>query len=513
MTEQTENIAQVRLLHTYLLISSSFSSCPHYGLSPTPQRTGDCQLRRSPKVRCRSLCPPLQFVTNASSDDEYRLLRQNLFEQYSSNTVVPVESPIVPIARVRVNGASLLYLSTRSVTNYISGLSPTPNQRRTAPKVTPDQTKPPPSPIRAKAIVTSGVANLLRRATGRRTPNSSNDSPTTKDTRKGNGVDHGPKDTSRRSIIIPRLHKKPSELPRLRMGVLRPLTTAVDSPKLPTIRTVTEHQTPSPSPTPPARQLLSPLHPEKSISTIRDVFDDENLTSATDIRNAIALTEDEGRRLVEAFNNLESTMTRRIQKQKAHRLPTTTPANINILLGGREWREHRLVSSPSTPSLDSKPRHLSSVESNSDGISIRSGSSNKTSLSQSRSIPLLPKPPPISPFSSHFRTSSIAMRRKDSVSSMSSQAPSHVSAGMLGVSSLSRSTSHLALRRLKDSQMSISTETVGQIVSDRQDSDEDVELSDIRKRREDLIGRYTARLEFLNAKLKGAELHEKLLRK
>jgi len=84
---------------------------------------------------------------------------------------------------------------------------------------------------------------------------------------------------------------------------------------------------------------------------------------------------------------------------------------------------------------------------------------------------------------------------------------------MLGVSTLSKSTSHLALRRLKDSQMSISTETVGQIVSEPQDSDEDAELSDIRKRREDLIGRYTARLEFLNAKLKGAELHEKLLRK
>lgn len=314
--------------------------------------------------------------------------------------------------------------------------------------------------------------------------------------------------------MIPRFHKKPPELPRLRMEVLRPLTSTVESPILPTIRTVSEHRNPHPSPTAPSRQPLSPLHPEKSISTIRDVFDDENLRSATDIRNAIALTEDEGRRLVEAFNNLESTTTRRVQKQKAHRRPTTTPANINILLGGKEWREHRLVSSPSSPLLDSKPRHiLSSAESNSDGISIRSGSSNKTSLSQSRSIPSLPKQPPISPLSPHFRASSITMPRKDSVSSMSSQAPSHVSAGMLGVSTLSKSTSHLALRRLKDSQMSISTETVGQIATDSQDSDEDAELSDIRKRREDLIGRYTARLEFLNAKLKGAELHEKLLRK
>jgi len=317
--------------------------------------------------------------------------------------------------------------------------------------------------------------------------------------------------------MIPRLHKKPSELPRLRTEVLRPLTSTLDSSKFPTIRTGSEHGNPPPSPISPSRQPLSPLHPEKSISTIRDVFDNENLRSATEIRNAIALAEDEGRRLVEAFNNLETTTIRRIQKQKARRLPTTTPANINVLLGGREWREHRLVSSPSSPLLDSKPRHiLSSVESNSDGISIRSGSSNKTSLSQSRSISSLPKHPPVSPLSPHFRTSSITIPRKSSVSSVSSQAPSHASTGMLGVSSsstLSRSTSYLALRRLKDSQISVSTETVGQIVPDHADDDEGEELSDIRKRREDLIGRYTARLEFLNAKLKGAELHEKLLRK
>jgi len=398
----------------------------------------------------------------------------------------------------------------------ISGTSPTPNQRRTAPNLTPDQTKPAPSPTRAKAVVTSGVVNLLRRATGRRTPNSFNDSLTTKDTRKGNGVDHGPKDTTKRSIMIPRLHKKPSELPRLRTEVLRPLTSTLDSSKFPTIRTGSEHGNPPPSPISPSRQTLSPFHPEKSISTIRDIFDNENLSSATEIRNAIALAEDEGRRLVEAFNNLENTTIRRIQKQKARRLPTTTPANINVLLGGKEWREHRLISSPSSPLLDSKSRHiLSSVESNSDGISIRSGSSIKTSLSQSRSISSLPKQQPVSPLSPHFRTSSITTPRKNSVSSVSSQAPSLASAGMLGVSSstLSRSTSHLALRRLKDNQMSVSTETVGQIVPDHADDDEGEELSDIRKRREDLIGRYTARLEFLNAKLKGAELHEKLLRK
>ena len=39
------------------------------------------------------------------------------------------------------------------------------------------------------------------------------------------------------------------------------------------------------------------------------------------------------------------------------------------------------------------------------------------------------------------------------------------------------------------------------------------ELEDIRRRREEVSQRYDARLEYLRAKLKGAQLHEKLMRK
>ena len=38
------------------------------------------------------------------------------------------------------------------------------------------------------------------------------------------------------------------------------------------------------------------------------------------------------------------------------------------------------------------------------------------------------------------------------------------------------------------------------------------EMEDIRRRREEVSIRYEARLEYLRAKLKGAQLHEKLLR-
>jgi len=48
--------------------------------------------------------------------------------------------------------------------------------------------------------------------------------------------------------------------------------------------------------------------------------------------------------------------------------------------------------------------------------------------------------------------------------------------------------------------------------------DEDIqameaELADIRRRRTEVTGRYEARLEYLRARLKGAELREKILRR
>lgn len=43
--------------------------------------------------------------------------------------------------------------------------------------------------------------------------------------------------------------------------------------------------------------------------------------------------------------------------------------------------------------------------------------------------------------------------------------------------------------------------------------DIDSDMANIQKRKADVMGRYEARLEYLRARLKGAELHEKLLKK
>lgn len=38
------------------------------------------------------------FLILENSDDEYRLLRQNLFERFASSAAVPIEAPMVPVA-------------------------------------------------------------------------------------------------------------------------------------------------------------------------------------------------------------------------------------------------------------------------------------------------------------------------------------------------------------------------------------------------------------------------------
>jgi len=41
---------------------------------------------------------PIVLLIVENSDDEYRILRQNLFERFASNAAVPIETPIVPVA-------------------------------------------------------------------------------------------------------------------------------------------------------------------------------------------------------------------------------------------------------------------------------------------------------------------------------------------------------------------------------------------------------------------------------
>ena len=354
---------------------------------------------------------------------------------------------------------------------------------------------------RTKLSATSGMVNLIRKAAGRKPPTDVREIPLRKDTRRGDNVVN---DLPKRSTPVPRLpHRKLTELPPIVTDTSR---TPPQSSHHSNARLEKARPLPPLSPSGSARRIV----PSSSMrgTTMSDVFDDENLTSAKDIGAAIKTSEDEARKLVDAFNELEASALRRFQRQHARRLPVTTP-DVNVLLEGREWREHRLIPSPSSV-FDFKERYMfNSADSTGDGLSIRSGSSHQTSISQAKSISSLRKNPLSSPLSPRFRTPPLFPARKNSISSISSQKFSFSSTQMSAVtssSSLPRSGSNHALPKLKGK--NASKESIG-----LENGDDESEISDIRRRREELVARYTARLEFLRAKLRGAELHEKLLRK
>ncbi|KAG5651936.1 hypothetical protein H0H81_006878 [Sphagnurus paluster] len=448
------------------------------------------------------------------NDDEYRLLRHNLFEVHSNSALIPVEAPILHVASPGRKPSVSSVAPPRTVDIHV------------------DVAPPRVPALRHKNSFASGVTNLLRRATGHKP------TPLTP-----------PPDPPKRGVIPRVLHRKASELFSHRVDGKTTPNTPATSPRIPHRKPsdlflgLTESTSrPSQSPLYPesphglARQVSnaaarSPKRISPTADASSEIFDDHNLHTAKDIRAAIAATEIEAQHLRQAFDGLESTTTYRVYQQHARRLPAATPEHVTALIDGTDWRHHRPRGPPHphtppshspSPSLSPRPlslahsensrkrrhRHVpSGVDSPIDSASLHSDSSNRTSISRSRSIsslrsriphltsPLSPRPPQTSSASS--------MRRKNSVSSSSinSQSASY-RFGVTTPSSLSRSTGHLPLR----------------VLAEGDDADEaDVythpEVTEIQQRRDEVMARYVARIEYLQARLKSAELHEKLLRR
>lgn len=177
-------------------------------------------------------------------------------------------------------------------------------------------------------------------------------------------------------------------------------------------------------------------------------------------------------------------------------------------------------------------------------MSMHSTTSNGTShRSPVRSVRAVPNAPLV--------TQPVSLARKASLSSISSRGrggsasgtpylpalPSSLGRLWSGSSSsvnLARSTGHLPLQTVTevgpiernkrplrlDTSLAVrsgSTPTSprrnGMMISDDEDlAALEVEMVEIRRRRAEVMGRYEERLGYLRAKLKGAELHEKILR-
>jgi hypothetical protein len=286
----------------------------------------------------------------------------------------------------------------------------------------------------------------------------------------------------------------------------------------------------APAPTPPSafHHRMNGVEPRRIQSRLLDEdLDEDVLKSSKDIHAQIEAVEAEGRRLMDAFNGLElSALTRKSQPNPISALPSAA---------------HFLQR------LDSFENGCSSQSSKDpDGMSMHSTTSNGTSLSTHRSPVRSLRTVPNAPLVSQ----PVSLARKASLSSISSRGrggsasgtpylpalPSSLGRLWSGSSSsvnLARSTGHLPLATVAEGESiernirplrldtslavpSGSTPTSprknGMINDDEDLAALEAEMTEIRRRRAEVMGRYEERLGYLRAKLKGAELHEKILR-
>jgi len=240
-----------------------------------------------------------------------------------------------------------------------------------------------------------------------------------------------------------------------------------------------------------------------------NVFDEENLKTVKEITEEIQNIEAEAKRLVDAFNGLEMTTLAKLQRH--HIRPSLRSVDYGKGSSDSYWG----------PGSDS-PSHRRIVLAD-DAMSMRSGTSAGTSPSVSASLALSAHSPmkatrttKPSSLSMGFVSNSGSLHRKTSVSSITSErkggrtvpgsiSHGHLKGGNLSNVSLLRSTGHLPMDTVMEDEK-VDTVRLGPEHIEN-------EIEDIWRRREEVSLRYEARLDYLRAKLKGAQLHEKLMRK
>jgi hypothetical protein len=239
-------------------------------------------------------------------------------------------------------------------------------------------------------------------------------------------------------------------------------------------------------------------------NSIYNVFDEEHLKSVKEITQEIQSVEAEAKRLMDGFHGLELTTLTKLQRH-----------HVRPSLRSVEFRK----SSPESywgPDSESRSRRIFLAD---DATSMRSGTSAGTtpSISASLARPLKKAKWNTKPVS--FTSRSESLHRKNSASSFTSERtggrtlPNSISQGHLKVANLSnvsllKSTGHLPMGTVLEDEKLPTSATVKLEAEDIEN-----EIEDIRRRREEVSLRYEARLEYLRAKLKGAQLHEKLMRK
>ena len=244
-------------------------------------------------------------------------------------------------------------------------------------------------------------------------------------------------------------------------------------------------------------------------------MNDDHLKTTAEIRQEILSVEAEAKSLMDAFNGLEVTTLARIRRRQGrgplHPSGETGRKSQTDLLWtlSPEGRSQRRIAI-----ADSDMASIQSATSAGTAPSIaKTAYSGRRALrskgSLNASLSLVSRPESLHRKNSSSSIGSQRVNRTFAVPPVPSLPSSYGHPGVAGSStvSLTRSAGMGAL--VEDEQLAeASTMRIQEDESQLEN-----EMDDIRRRREEVSGRYEARLEYLRARLKGAQLHEKLLKK
>jgi len=456
-------------------------------------------------------------------DNEYRLLRQNLFERLGGGLTVPSETPVVPVSTTR---------------EYSDGRGSSAHQRRSSSNTQGSLT---PS-LSSKRSFTSTVSGFLRRTSSKRRSSIALDSAAS----DAGSIMSTPKTPDRFTFALPMSKQQSANSLRAENGRTHHDGDAASSRHTVYERTSvsqlfrtpekTIRRLPSvpPSSFPGGHRSPESKHAHMSmIDSLED--DDERLQTSAEIRQEIELMEAEGRRLLDAFNGLELSTLVRQQRRPGHAPLSSASMLTSPVDSELPWKSTGPLSTASAR-----------TGKDSDAMSIVSAGSGRTALSQQRSPSVRSRPRQLNFSGSAPVFQPVTLSRKTSLSSISSRSKSATvpsqSLGRLGLGSTSSlnlrvSSGHLPLATVSETEApyissplksstsmkvpqtptsiegSLHSESVKHIRDDEDILALEAEMADIRKRRAEVTARYEARIEYLRARLKGAELREKLLKR
>jgi len=331
---------------------------------------------------------------------------------------------------------------------------------------TPSQHTSRPTSVHSKASIVSTFSGLLRRAASRRFNSSSRSQPPP--TSSDSMIPPSKSSPVQNRTFPRRFLRREASDSSIGSQISAHRTSEYQRGGTPTSRKSNRNPPPS-AYSNRAIKSVPPTPTRDFIHRSSDEFDlnGEHGQSVKELRVEIGTVEAEGRRLLDAFNGLElSTLTKRQRRPLPLQMTTET-----------------------------------------DTISIHSGQS--ASARGPRQVPMNSNSQPLV-------SQPITLSRKNSLSSISSRgrstSGSHHPLPSASSNSLGRYGTSIGSTPSVNNTGFPTLETVEE-ASDPTIATLEGEMADIRRRRAEVVARYEAKLELLRAKLKGAEMHEKLLKR